>query len=451
MEQVIGVYNKFIMPSNSTMVTNNEGNTGKIYNTKTRKEVFVNEDTIKLIKLLNNGTTLNELEKNTDSKTFNLINSTISTLLKEGYLIPYSENEKQGFIRREMESPALTNIQLEVTRRCNLRCQHCYLTDYSGKGELTKEELFLLIDQAHELGVHEIHITGGEPTVRKDLKDIIKYIYDKGMHGKLYTNGTNLSEEFLRFLSNVGIDGVKVSLDGFKPKTHNDFRRAKDGFSKTIENIKRMQEQGIPVEVTTVINKINIKETNDLINFFKNQLKVDYHIDSFVPIGQGLKSELDISITDEEYIEAVAQEFMEILQLGEKGKKHSVKSDLKPKKEKNEYFCGAGNSYVFITSKGLVKFCPTMPDEYNGGNLREHTLKEIWIKGPIFNQYRNTNCKYINVCPHSKECKGGCRSRSLLKYGGMTEPDMQMCKMFYKLTNIKPPSMENDEFELQKI
>lgn len=450
MEQVIMAHTKFMMPSNSTMVTNNEGNTGKLYNTKTRKEVFVNEDTIKLIKLLNNGITLKELEKNTNNKIYKNINLTINRLVEQGYLTPYSGHERQGIIRREMESPALTNIQLEVTRRCNLRCKHCYLTDYSGKGELTKEELFSLIDQASEMGVHEIHITGGEPTVRKDLKDIIKYIYDKGMHGKLYTNGTNLSEEFLRFLSEIGIDGVKVSLDGFKPKTHNDFRRAKDGFSKTIDNIKRLQEQGIPVEVTTVINKINVKETQDLISFFKNQLKVDYHIDSFVPIGQGLKSELDISITDEEYIEAVAQEFMEILELGEKGEKHSVKSDLNSKKE-NNFFCGAGNSYVFITSKGLVKFCPTMPDEYNGGSLREESLKDIWIKGPIFNQYRNTNCKYIDVCPHSKECKGGCRSRSLLKYGGMTEPDLQMCKMFYKLTNIKPPGLEYDDFELQKI
>ncbi|PGM47120.1 radical SAM/SPASM domain-containing protein [Bacillus thuringiensis] len=442
--------NKYMLSSKSTMIINHEGNTGKIYNVMTRKEVFVNEDTIQLINLLNKGISLIDLKENTNIKTYNNITTIINNLLKQGYLSLYSKHEKKGIIRKEMESPALTNIQLEVTRRCNLRCKHCYLTDYSGKDELTKKEIFSLIDEASEMGVHEIHITGGEPTVRNDLKEIIEYIYSKGMHGKLYTNGISLDEDFLEFLSYIGIDGVKVSLDGFKPKTHNDFRRAKDGYSKTTENIKKMQEKGIPVEVTTVINKINVKETKDIINYFKNQLKVDYHIDSFVPIGQGLSSEFDISISDEEYIEAVAEEFMDIIQLGDKGKKHSEKSDLNKGKE-NNFFCGAGNSYVFITSKGIVKFCPTMPDEYNGGGLREESLKDIWVKGPIFNQYRNTNCKFINDCPHAKACKGGCRSRSLLKYGGMTNPDIQMCKMFYMLTNIKPPSLMSDEHEYQKI
>lgn len=299
------------------------------------------------------------------------------------------------------------------------------------------------------MGVQSFHITGGEPLTRNDLREVLQYIYDKGMYGQLYTNATLIDDDFIEFLKKVRIQVVKISLDGFNPETHDQFRRAKNGYTKTLTNIKKIRDAGIPVEVGSVITKVNFKEAEKLINFIKEELKVKYHIDSFVPVGQGIDNENDIGLSDWDYISVMKNEIKEAYDLT-----RSMRDNKKTERETKPFFCGAGNDYVFITCRGTVKFCPSMEDKLNGGNLKEHTLSDIWLKGSIFEKYRNVNCKFIDNCPHALECKGGCRSRSISKYGGMDEPDLQSCRLFYSITKVKPPGLvyyENREKEKEDV
>lgn len=437
---------RYKVSTDTSIVLNEYGTIANVYDRKSRKLCFFNKDTYNLVSLLNNGLTLNQLAQSISdiSQRENFVNKSVKTTadLKRRGILVSEDNEAKGLLRQEKTSPALTSIQFEVTRRCNLRCTHCYLNDYSGENELTRDEIYSLIDKASDIGVHEIHITGGEPLVRKDLKDILSRIYEKGMYGKLYTNGMLITDKFITFLKDLGIEAVKISLDGFKPKTHNDIRKAKNGFERTIRNIRKLSEAGIPVEVGSVINKLNVSETRDLIDFFKNDLKVKYHIDSFVPIGQGLKSVDKIVLSDEEYVEALKNEFSDAVERG----------STEIRSEKQEFFCGAGNSYVFINANGLVKFCPTMSDDFSGGNLKDESIENIWLNSPFFKRTRNVNCKFYSDCPHAASCLGGCRSRSLLKHGKIDEPDLQMCKMFLATTGIKSPALlalENQEKNVQ--
>lgn len=418
-----------------------DGN-GNAYNTVTRKSIDLNNDVIKIITLLQKYY-LQDITKNLSEDISSKISKIIDELVNSKVL---TINQKDvGFYREEKISPALKSIQLEVTRRCNLRCQHCYLADYSGKDELSTNEIFNLIDQASDIGVSTFHITGGEPLVRKDIKDILIYIKNKGLYGQLYTNATLLNDEFIEFLNTINISVVKISLDGFNPETHDQFRRAKNSHHKAITAIQKLKKANIPVEIGSVINKVNIKEAQQLIDFIKDELKLNYHIDSFVPVGQGLKNEKITEIDDWEYVNAMKDEISVAYH-----RSKEINKEIPVKEDKSKYFyCGAGNSYVFITSRGIVKFCPSMSDEINGGSLRENSLKDIWLKGKAFTDYRDTNCKYIKECPHFRECKGGCRSRSISKYGGMTEPDLESCRMFYAITKIKSPGLI--EYEKNKV
>lgn len=171
-----------------------------------------------------------------------------------------------------------------------------------------------------------------------------------------------------------------------------------------------------------------------MIRLFTDTLKISFHFDRFIPMGQGLRSGQDLMISDEEYIQTIAEEYRTLTANYPDSHSAAFSDEI-------GFYCGAGNSYVFITSQGVVKFCPTMPEHFSGGNIREHSLKEIWERGQIFTEDRNVNCKYIRTCPHAKECKGGCRSRSLILYGGIDEPDLQMCKLYYKLTGIMSPGL----------
>ena len=106
------------------------------------------------------------------------------------------------------------------------------------------------------------------------------------------------------------------------------------------------------------------------------------------------------------------------------------------------FYCGAGNSYVFINSSGDVGFCPTLSStKFCGGNINEKTLNDIWINSKFFNHIRNVRCKYYNECPANYVCQGGCRSRAQFFGGSIGSPDIQECKLAYNLTGIKPKSM----------
>jgi radical SAM protein with 4Fe4S-binding SPASM domain len=417
-----------------SVVINYNGDKAVVYDRTEHKKYHLNKAALHIILMLEKGLSVSEIIRLISGKKeqyITQISDLVTELQEQKILVDANATKKSAIIRKNRFTPALKSIQFEITRRCNLRCKHCYLEDYSGKGELSTDEVFDLIDEAANIGVESFDITGGEPLLRKDLKQVIQRVYQKGMYSKLYTNATQLDDDFIMFLKTIGIEAVKISLDGFNPKTHDEFRRAKNSFSKALANIKKLKAAGIPVEVGSVITKVNLSEAQELIDFLKNELKVHYHIDSFVPIGQGLPNIPELTISDEDYIAVMKDEVAEVMA--------NTPEELSP--YESPFFCGAGNNYVFINCRGSVKFCPSMSDDLNGGNIRDHSLTDIWLSGGIFQEYRNVNCKYFDSCPHARHCKGGCRSRSISKYGGMKEPDLQMCKMFLAITGVKSPAL----------
>ncbi len=424
---------------NVSFVIDANGTAATLFHREQRRQFFLNKSALGTTLALDRGVSLGRLisaagGEQKDSVASSLL-AIVNDLAAKGLLVPEDGTEgPRAKVRQERTTPALRNLQVEVTRRCNLRCKHCYLTDYSGKDEFTTEELLDLIKQAAELGVSSFDVTGGEPLVRKDIKSILTAIYQNGMYGKLYTNGMLLDDDFIRFLQDLNIEAVKISLDGVRPQTHDEFRRAKNGYARTVPNIKKLRDLGIPVEVGTVITSANVGEAPELIEFIKNDLGVRYNIDSFIPIGQGAPNS-NLLVSDEQYIDIVKNEFTDEM----------VKGVEAAHPAEPEFYCGAGNSFVFITNRGLVKFCPTMPDEFSGGSLRQASLSDIWTKGPVFKEYEYVNCKFYDSCPHARVCKGGCRSRSLMRYDGMTEPDLQMCKLFYSITGVKSPGLLEHE------
>jgi len=308
------------------------------------------------------------------------------------------------------------------------------LGDYLAEDQLTTEEILDLIDEVSEMGVINFDITGGEALLRRDLEVILRRVYEKGMISTLYTNGTLLDNSYVDFLASLPIERVQISIDGAFPETHDKIRGKPGSFQQALNAVAKLKEAGIPVAAGATANKINIAEGKELIRLFTDTLKIPFHFDRFIPMGQGLRSEQDLMISDEKYVQTIAEEFRTLT--ANDPDPHSTDSS-----DEIGFYCGAGNSYVFITSRGAVKSCPTFPDHFSGGNIREHSLKEIWERGRVFTENRNVNCKYIRTCPHAKECKGGCRSRSLALYGGIDEPDLQMCKLYYELTGVKSPGL----------
>ena len=148
-----------------------------------------------------------------------------------------------------------------VTRRCNLKCVHCYAhaKNKAGENELTTEQGKQLIDDLAGFGSPVMLFSGGEPLVRKDLPQLAAYAVEKGMRAVISTNGTLITPEKARNLKEIGLSYVGISLDGME-EINDRFRGVKGAFRSALEGIKNSQDAGIKVGLRFTVNKFNVSE-----------------------------------------------------------------------------------------------------------------------------------------------------------------------------------------------
>jgi 12,18-didecarboxysiroheme deacetylase len=148
-----------------------------------------------------------------------------------------------------------------VTRRCNLKCVHCYAhaKNRSFDTELTTEQGKQLIDDLANFGSPVMLFSGGEPLVRKDISQLAAYAVEKGMRAVISTNGTLITPEMARNLKKIGLSYVGISLDGME-EINDRFRGVKGAFRSALEGIKNSQDAGIKVGLRFTVNKFNVDE-----------------------------------------------------------------------------------------------------------------------------------------------------------------------------------------------
>ncbi|MCK5492203.1 MAG: radical SAM protein, partial [Candidatus Omnitrophica bacterium] len=131
-----------------------------------------------------------------------------------------------------------------VTRRCNLRCRMCQQWQTSPEilnKELTTQEWNSFIDSAYKMKAAIIIITGGEPLLRPDIFDIIKYIRIYGISVHLCTNGTLLNEDTIKGFRLSGLDSISVSIDSYLRDIHNQMRGIVC-YDEVVKGIKLMRK-----------------------------------------------------------------------------------------------------------------------------------------------------------------------------------------------------------------
>ncbi len=148
-----------------------------------------------------------------------------------------------------------------VTRRCNLRCIHCYAQseDRDYAGELTIDQGKALIDDLAEFGAPVILFSGGEPMVRKDILELIRYAVHSGRRAVVSTNGTLITGELAAKLHEIGLSYVGISLDGLE-EVHDAFRQVRGAFGRAMTAIDNCREVGLKVGLRFTINRLNYRE-----------------------------------------------------------------------------------------------------------------------------------------------------------------------------------------------
>jgi len=158
-----------------------------------------------------------------------------------------------------------------VTRRCNLRCVHCYAhaRDRDFENELSFHEGIRLIDDLAGFGVPVLLFSGGEPLMRADLPELAAYAVKKGMRAVISTNGTLITPDIARTLKNIGLSYVGISLDGMEA-VNDRFRGVKGAFAEALSGIRNCQAAGIKVGLRFTVNRFNVDEIPKMFDLLED-------------------------------------------------------------------------------------------------------------------------------------------------------------------------------------
>ncbi len=283
--------------------------------------------------------------------------------------------------------PLYTTI--EITYKCNLNCIHCYLPEYyKTKKTMTTEKIKNVIKQIKNLGGLYIVFTGGEPLIREDIFDLIKYAKGLNFVVLLFTNGTLIDEKVAQKLKFSGVDKVEISFYG-REIVHNSITLKNDSYKKVVCAIRYLKKEGINTAIKCPIMEINYDEYVYLQEFAKNnclETKFDFVL---VPKNDGDSTPQKYMISQKKI-----KDFLQKIKFNHK-KSLDLISNL---------ICSAGRNIVGITADGKVY--PCLQFSYKIGDLNNQTFKQIWFskkfeqlnKQNIDNYVECKSCDLVSVC-----------------------------------------------------
>ncbi len=159
-----------------------------------------------------------------------------------------------------------------MTRRCNLRCVHCYSSSQNIRygNELTTAEAKAMIRDLATFGSPVILFSGGEPLMHRDLPELARYAVDQGMRAVISTNGTLITRQKAAVFKEIGLSYVGVSLDGMKV-THDHFRGVEGAFDTAMKGIRTCRDLGIKVGVRFTINRNNVADVPAIFDLLEKE------------------------------------------------------------------------------------------------------------------------------------------------------------------------------------
>lgn len=258
----------------------------------------------------------------------------------------------------------------QITKKCNYNCPFC-LSGKQDSYELPLKKIKAIINMLADANVVRIDFTGGEPMLRTDFLEIIKYAAGKGIETLVTSNGSFYSDEIANTLIETNTL-LLISLDGDE-KTH-DKSRGEGAYKRAVETIKKYREKNVPIRINYLIRKDNLDKIEYIYKLTK-ELNVDRLFYIFIaPQGKAYNN-TELLLSDEErkkylnYVKEIKQKsgdcpFITIQDYSELGNFHSC---------------------FLIDSKGDVISQGYSQDEcVNVGNILKDGLEKCW-SNPIFN------------------------------------------------------------------
>ena len=326
----------------------------------------------------------------------------------------------------------------EVTPRCNLRCVHCYNVWKDGVGypveELPTDRALALIEKAiRDSRCRQFTITGGEPTLRDDLEELVACAAARCAHVSLITNGTLLPEERVQSLIKAGVSLFELPLNAADPALHNRMAGDIDCFAKVTRAAADIRYHGAQLAFVFVGTALNIDAWQDALELGIALGARGFLFNRYNAGGEchGQPERLMPSVDQVRHGLAVAEEYSTKYGVGV-GASIAIPPCLIDPKEFPHVgfgFCAAGTdrAYYTIDPVGNIRPCNHTPTII--GNLFDTPLKDM-LRSDELREFRAARPAFCGGCRLEEECLGGCKAAAEACYESLTacEPFLEMNK-----------------------
>lgn len=344
----------------------------------------------------------------------------------EGYGDPITDlGFKYQFPEVSLLSAPL-RVDLALTYDCNNACIHCYSQSPTELRELTTDEWKEVLRILRGLGVPQVTFTGGEPTLREDLPELVAEAQRLGIVSGLVTNGTLLNEELAERLARAGLDYVQITLESSDPEVHERITGVRGSWERTVEGIRNMVKTGVYVSVNSTLLRENSSKVLDTVRFVAGLGVHGYSLNRLIYSGRA-KLSVDLEPEFEEVKKVVSEAKELCIQLDLDFTWYGVTRycevdptdlGLGPK------FCSACSIAIAVEPDGSV--IPCQSHYLKLGSILKDNWEDIWYSRECI---RIREAAYVGDaclnCPLLGACRGGCPLESEVRPYPPTPPEVE--------------------------
>jgi pyrroloquinoline quinone biosynthesis protein E len=316
----------------------------------------------------------------------------------------------------------------ELTHRCPLQCPYCSnpLDMERANTELSAAEWGETFRQAASIGALQLHLSGGEPTIRRDLEEILAYAVEAGLYTNLVTSAVLLTRERLQRLAEIGLDHVQVSIQDVDPESADRISAYEGGVEKKRAVARWTRELGMGLTINAPMHRQNLDRLPQVIDFAVEVGAQRLEVAHIQYYAWAQVNRAALIPTKEKFLETVG-----IVDEAKKRLQGVLNFDFvihdhyasRPKACTG----GWGRSIIAVTPSGKALPChaaQTLPG-LKFDNVRERPLADIWRNGEAFNAYRGVSWmkEPCQSCDRREIDYGGCRCQAFAMTGDATATD----------------------------
>ncbi|MDK1387700.1 pyrroloquinoline quinone biosynthesis protein PqqE [Sinorhizobium sp. 8-89] len=333
-----------------------------------------------------------------------------------------------GIVREVSRVPPPMAMLAELTHRCPLACPYCSnpVALTRAKDELSTGEWINVFEQAADLGVLHLHLSGGEPAARRDLVELTRAAVSLGLYTNLITSGVGLTEARISSLADVGLDHVQLSIQGVSPESADRIGGYNGGHERKIAVAGWVADAGIPLTLNAVCHRQNMGEIEAMIELAIRLKARRIEVATVQFHGWAERNKAALMPTREQVeqatqtVAAARERYQGILVI-----------DYVPADYYSSYpkacMGGWGRVGLNVTPSGRVLPChaaETIPS-LSFENVREAALATIWYESDAFNAYRGEDWMpdLCRSCERKKVDFGGCRCQAMALAGDASATD----------------------------